>query len=200
MYDRYMRYHLEDPDDPQLETSVWVIEKLWWSGDPIAEQLGDDLRIIRRYDTNLYGQRGLLEIIGVAVERPSNWSPPKPRPGVAYAVRFPAAAFAWGLGFLREILKEIRAIICTKKGAAGVNLKDYKNYPRGIAAALAAVIVRKIGVEEPMALGLATFALIAVANATKNAFCKMTDDEVLIALSTEPEPRTRRPARARKKK
>jgi hypothetical protein len=33
-----------------------------------------------------------------------------------------------------------------------------------------------------MALGIATLVLLILAQATKNAFCKMTDDEVLKAI------------------
>jgi hypothetical protein len=42
--------------------------------------------------------------------------------------------------------------------------------------------MHSLGVSSPVALGLATLILIKLAKTTKNAFCKMTDAEVLASI------------------
>ncbi len=40
-----------------------------------------------------------------------------------------------------------------------------------------------MGISNPIALGVSTLVLLSLSQATKNAFCKMTDSEVLNAIS-----------------
>ena len=42
-----------------------------------------------------------------------------------------------------------------------------------------------LGVSQPVAIGMATLVFLIVAGATHNAFCKMTDAEVLAKVESE---------------
>jgi len=85
----------------------------------------------------------------------------------------------WGLQFIRQILAELREIICgpkSKRSKLGAN-------SQAILSAIAAAIVAKFHVTSVTATGLSVLVFLALGRATKSAFCKMTDSEVLAALT-----------------
>lgn len=73
---------------------------------------------------------------------------------------------------------ELREIICGK----GKKPPKLKTETQGIIAALAALISQQLGVSNPTAVGIAVLILLALAQATRNTFCKMTDTEVYKAV------------------
>ena len=50
---------------------------------------------------------------------------------------------------------------------------------RGLATGLAAWLMNSFGLANPIALGMAATILVILGTASKKAFCKMTEDEVL---------------------
>ena len=90
-------------------------------------------------------------------------------------------------GFLWEYLAGLRELICGKPGKKAKRTTDdslphENSYPYAVATAVASWIMHSLGVSSPVALGLATLILIKLAKTTKNAFCKMTDAEVLASI------------------
>jgi len=87
--------------------------------------------------------------------------------------------FAWGRAFIAKILHDLRGAACGPKGSDGKpGEKSHDTL-----AALAPLIAQKFDVSSPTAAALAALSLIALGKATKNAFCEMTDEKVLQALS-----------------
>ena len=87
--------------------------------------------------------------------------------------------FTWGRAFIIEILRNLRDLICGPRKSHG----KLGEKSHAALAALAALIAHKFHVDSATAAGLAVHALIALSKATKKAFCDMTDEEVLEALS-----------------
>ena len=172
---------LEENESDDLDTMYWVINQINNSDPGLAERgMVQTLLNYRVEGIDAFGKHGALDIIGVAVEKPEKlYFESNPRGD--YSVRLPDDAWIWGGKFIWEILKEIRKIICDERHG-GVDLTDYKNYPKAVSVALAGVVMNAIGVKEPMALGIATLILMALGNATKNAFCTMTNESVIHAL------------------
>jgi hypothetical protein len=79
----------------------------------------------------------------------------------------------WGIEFIKLILANLRKAIC-----GGTKAKSDATL-----AALAAMIVSQFHISISAATGLAVMCLMALGRATKDAFCKMTDSEVLAALA-----------------
>ena len=89
---------------------------------------------------------------------------------------------------MKEILKEVRVLVCdakVRKRHGLVNFSDYKAYPRALGVSLSTVIMTKLGVTEPMAIGIATLVILSLAQATQNAFCNMTDAEVVVKIEAK---------------
>jgi hypothetical protein len=55
----------------------------------------------------------------------------KYRPNIMYKISLPEKAYIWGAKFIWQILKEIRKITCTE-GHGGLDLTDYKKYPKAV--------------------------------------------------------------------
>lgn len=124
-----------------------------------------------------------VQIIGTAVNDPEFLAGQQrfveSSPNVHHMTILPDKAYEWGKLFLYQMLKEIRAIICTENSEY-IKLRDeYKSYPKAFAVAVSAALMAKLGVNGPMALGIATLVLLSLAQATKNSFCTMTDEQVL---------------------
>jgi hypothetical protein len=85
----------------------------------------------------------------------------------------------WGIDFIKTILKELRDLLCGK----GKKPKALSANSHALLSALAALIAKKLGVADSTAIALAVLVLVALGRATKNAFCKMTKKEVLMALA-----------------
>jgi hypothetical protein len=101
-----------------------------------------------------------------------------------YAWREPSAfgkAKKWGIGFIAEFLQELRNILCGPKKSHGKLSDKFQ----AALAFLAAALSKKLGIDNPTALGMALLVLLSLARASKKAFCKMTDKEVLAALAEE---------------
>ena len=109
-------------------------------------------------------------------------------PNLMYKLGLPNKAFEWGMAFLIQILKEVRSVICgeqTHGRGSLVKLSDYRAYPKALGVSLSTSIMAQFGVNEPMAIGIATLVLLTLAQATKDAFCQMTDEEVLKTLNPD---------------
>jgi hypothetical protein len=86
----------------------------------------------------------------------------------------------WATSFIRQIIAELREIICgSKKKPKGLGEKS-----QAIIAAITVAIASRFHIPPGTATGLAVLVLLALSRATKKAFCKMTDEEVLAALKT----------------
>lgn len=106
----------------------------------------------------------------------------KAHPERHFYTGLPPEAVEWGLRFLEQILAELRKAICSKDSEYSKLKTEYKSYPKAFATALASSTLASIGISGPVALGVATFVLIVLATATKNAFCNMTNQEALEAV------------------
>jgi hypothetical protein len=100
-------------------------------------------------------------------------------PNTLYMLSLPPGAAEWGKGFLKEILRGIRKAICTESAEYSGLKKEYVGYPKAFAVAASSAVLSSLGISSAMALGLATLVLLVLAQATKDAFCRMTDDDVL---------------------
>lgn len=106
----------------------------------------------------------------------------KAHPNQLFYDSFPQGAGEWGLRFLKQILSELRKAICSKDSEYSKLKEEYKSHPKAFATAVATSALASLGVSGPMTLGIATFVLLILATATKNAFCKMTDEQALEAI------------------
>jgi hypothetical protein len=88
----------------------------------------------------------------------------------------------WGKTFLAQFVHEFRNLVCAKGGTYGKIRSQYKGIPQAVAAAASTAVISSLGVTEPMALGVATLAVLSVGSVTKNAFCKSTEEEILKAI------------------
>jgi hypothetical protein len=80
--------------------------------------------------------------------------------------------------FVVLLLDELRTLICGK----GKNPTKLGPESQAMLGALAAAIARKLGISDATSVGLAVLVLITLGQATKNAFCKMSNAEVLAKL------------------
>ena len=140
----------------------------------------------------VFGDAGLIELLGAATHAPEFIADQQllveRTPDRNYCLGLPDDAFRWGVRFLQEIPKEVRALICDKKArrkAGLVNFKDYRAYPKALGVSLATVITTKLGVTEPMAIGIATLVLLTLAQVTTDTFCKMTDEQVVETIKSK---------------
>ena len=85
----------------------------------------------------------------------------------------------WAVQFIRQILAELRKIICGPKSTPS----KLGASSQAVIAAIAAAIAQRFHVESVTATGMAVLVLLALGRATKSAFCKMTDSEVLASLA-----------------
>ena len=102
----------------------------------------------------------------------------------------------WVNGFFREFSAELKRIICDKK-ALGSIAKTAGYSAKAASTALAAWLMQVFGHPEPVAIGAAAVLLLILTEATKGAFCKMTDKEVEAVLE---EPQRQREKKKRGKK
>lgn len=101
---------------------------------------------------------------------------------MTYMTILPDKAYEWGMQFLQQVLREVRLIVCTRSKEYARLRKEAGSYPKAFSVAVSAGVMNALGVTSPMALGIATLVLLAFAQATKNAFCKMTNGDVLRAI------------------
>jgi hypothetical protein len=87
----------------------------------------------------------------------------------------------WTAEFLRHFLKHVRDTICIDKKRQNVSQITGVT-AIGAASGLAAFCADRLGVPGPYAIALGTCILLVLARATKGAFCKMTDEEILASL------------------
>jgi len=130
--------------------------------------------------------KSCLQDLGLAIGNPDAVAKAQiyieANPDVRFKLNVPPEASEWGLRFLGEILAEVRKAICAKNSEYSKLKAEYKSYPEAFAVALSTGALASLGINGPMALGVATFVLLVLATATKNAFCTMTDQEVLKAV------------------
>jgi hypothetical protein len=92
----------------------------------------------------------------------------------------------WSKRFLLELLAELRDLICgdssKKSKRRSKKLPGKESYGYFVATSIAAYIMELLHVSNAVALGLATLILIRIGQSTRNAFCKMTDREILEAM------------------
>jgi hypothetical protein len=139
--------------------------------------------------TELYFEQELqltdtVAVLGAAIKDPTALGPLNPAVYGAYPrpLMFPPKSVEWGRQFIRTVLAEVRETVCGDKGTYAALRKEYDSYVKAFAVSISSSIMNLLGVSEPMALGLATLVLLILVSATKNAFCKMTDKEVLEAI------------------
>jgi len=89
---------------------------------------------------------------------------------------------AWGREFLVQFAREFRRLVCEDKGVYAKIKREHAGIPQAVAAAATTAAIASLGVSGPMALGVATLAVLSVTSVTKNAFCKSTEAEVLQAI------------------
>jgi hypothetical protein len=137
--------------------------------------------------TTTYAALNPLVLLGAVVqprEAPpdSEWRDEDKMYFLYHSMRPPSAlekARRWGIGFIAEFLQELRNILCGPK-------KSHRKLSDKFQAALAfltAALSKKLGIDNPTALGMALLVLLSLPRASKKAFCKMTDQEVLEALA-----------------
>lgn len=122
----------------------------------------------------------MIENIGLLVQDRAYWVELNKtlNPNLDYSIRLPDKALLWGINFFKQFLREIRKIICEKKKVR-TRVEDQKDLPTASIAALSASLMTALHISNALATGLATLVLLTIATATKNAFCTMTDEEVL---------------------
>jgi len=87
-------------------------------------------------------------------------------------------------GFLHHWFTEIRTIICEQEQlGAAAKTADLSN--KTVATALAVWLTGIFGITSPVAIGLATLILLVLGQATKDAFCQMTQAQVVNGISLE---------------
>jgi hypothetical protein len=80
--------------------------------------------------------------------------------------------------------KEIRDTVC---GNDAPKLTDIGGLTaRGLATGLAAWLMGSFGLANPLALGIAATILLVLAGASRGAFCKMTEEDVLKLFGVSP--------------
>lgn len=130
--------------------------------------------------------KSTIEILGTTVNGPDFFarqhSVTTDTLPVAHMTILPDKAYEWGMQFLKQVLCEVRVIVCTRSKEYARLRKEAGSYPKAFAVAVSAGVMNTLGVTSPMALGIATLVLLALAQATKNAFCKMTDEDVIKAI------------------
>ncbi len=90
-----------------------------------------------------------------------------------------AGPLRWGLELIRDILVELRKIICGPRKTPS-KLGPISEVSIG---AIAAYIAKRFHMESATAHGIALVILLNLGRAAKNAFCKKTDAEILAALA-----------------
>ena len=91
----------------------------------------------------------------------------------------------WSSAFLRRLIRKLRDQICSGKGAkkksssSGRKPPDKSGYGYAIATSLASFIMQSLHISSSIALGLAALILLKIAQSTKDAFCDMTEEEIL---------------------
>src|ERR1700722_728156 len=91
---------------------------------------------------------------------------------------------SWVYVFFREFCTEIRTIICDKRASTAVG-KSTGFSAKAATTALAAWMTQHFGCSEPFAIGGAAVVLLVLMEATRGAFCKMTDSAVEFELKEE---------------
>jgi hypothetical protein len=134
---------------------------------------------------------GELATLGTVFRDPeflaAQWTMVESTPDTMYSLSLPDQALEWGRQFIGQILKEIRAVVCENSKEYLKYKKEYRSYSKAFAVAVSSAVLNSLGITGPLALGLATVTLLVLAHATQNAFCKMTDEEVLKAIESKVE-------------
>jgi hypothetical protein len=93
------------------------------------------------------------------------------------------------LKFLRHWFAEIRAIICEgERLGAATKAADLSS--KTIATAIAVWLSNMFGMSSPVAAGLATLILLVLGQAAKEAFCQMTQDQIVSRVTDKLEDKT----------
>ncbi|NOT53686.1 MAG: hypothetical protein HOP18_03685 [Deltaproteobacteria bacterium] len=182
-----MRIRVEGDENLLIPSVAYELQN---SALPEERWIGSTVEHYRWESLDIFGDRALVEFLGVITTKPDFVARQQvlveSTPDRSYRLGIPNEAFEWGLKFLKEILKEVRVLVCeerARKKTGLVSLSDYKAYPKALGVSLATAIMTKLGVNEPMAIGIATLVLLSLAQATKNAFCTMTDAQVIETLN-----------------
>jgi len=120
-------------------------------------------------------------------------------PDTNFYLGFPPEAMEWGRQFCVQVLKEIRSVVCDNSKEYRDLQKQFQSYPKAFAVAVSACLLNTCGLSSPMALGVATLLLLVLGQTTKNAFCKMTDQQVLAAIDAKIEQEQGKAAKGRAK-
>jgi hypothetical protein len=163
-----------------------VSQELTKSGGDAERNLATNLFLFHDAFNDPNGEVALedtIQILGTAANDPQYLANQQrlldATPNVDYMTILPDKAYEWGKQFLLQTLREVREIICTNSGEYANLKNEYKSYPKAFAVAVSTALMAKLGASSPMALGIATLVLLSLAQATKNSFCKMTDEQVI---------------------
>jgi hypothetical protein len=83
-----------------------------------------------------------------------------------------------GIAFIKDFLGELRLQICGR----GKKIPNLSKKSHGVISGITVALCHRFGLNDSTAMATAVVILLALANATKKSFCRMTDDEVLRAL------------------
>jgi hypothetical protein len=84
------------------------------------------------------------------------------------------------VAFAERFLGSIRNQICKEAAKKGKKTRELSG--QAVAAAVATSVTTALGTANPIAIGVSSIVILAIASAAKDAFCQMTDAEVLNAL------------------
>lgn len=164
-----------------------VVNDLRSSEDPAERGLGSELNLVRfaLNDQGAFAVGSALGYIGHATTGRGHLRKQtiffEQNQDKMFYTAIPPEMADWGKQFLKEILREIRKAVCTDKPMDS-EAADSRSYPKAIAVAISSTVMNACGVDSAMALGIATLVLLTISRATKQAFCTMTDDNVLAAI------------------
>ena len=126
---------------------------------------------------------GGIELIGTIVVDPEflirQQRMIEKNPNHLHSLKFPEYAVLWGREFLKRIIINIRIAICDNKAEYASLRKDGQEYSKGLATAVSVSLFSTLGLSDPVSIGCSTLILLVVMQATKGAFCEMTDEEVM---------------------
>ena len=171
-----------DAKAPRFDPFILDLQdRLKQSENPTERWLGGKLTIYTYFGLEGLGRDGPLQYLGTVTSAPDfvveQQLMCEGNPDRAYSIRLPEGASEWGERFLRQIMKELRDRICS--APASTRAAARRSYPKAFAASIGTALVAQFGFSDPVAIGIATLVIVTVTGSTKDAFCKMTTDQVI---------------------
>lgn len=160
------------------------------SDDPLAKSIATGLLL--SWDELRTGKElpadSALSYVGVATNDPAWLTLQSANPraeNIAFKIAWPESATRWGRAFVRELLGELRSVICDNNSQYSSLTKELGS-AKAFVVVVAPILVSRLGIADPAASGLAGLIMLCLLNASRNTFCKMTDQQVIEALDKGP--------------